>query len=89
MLQIKIRLIIAIKIRVFSKILKLENNQHGFAVTKPLPAGFIKKVEVLSSRKSGLMLESLDHDDKIGYLFVADIHFDHKNATSKCNATFL
>ena len=35
------------------------------------------------------MLESLDHDDKIGYLFVADIHFDHKNATSKCNATFL
>lgn len=52
-------------------------------MTQPLPSGFIKKEEVLSWRKSDLLLERVDLDDKIGYLFVPDIHFDQKNSTSR------
>ena len=70
--------------RVISKILKLdENNQYGFAMTKPLPTGCIKKEEVPSWRKFDLLLEKVGLNNKIGHLFVVDINFDHRNATSR------
>ena len=70
--------------KVKSKILKLdENNQYGFAMTKPLPTGCIKEKEVMSYKKFDLLLETVDLDDKTGHLFVVDIHFHHKNATSR------
>ena len=52
-------------------------------MSKPLPAGCIKKEEVPSWRKFDLLLETVDLDDKIGHSFVVDIHFDYKNATSR------
>ena len=53
--------------RVITKILKLdENNQYGFGMTKPLPTGCIK---------------ALDIDSPIGHQYIVDIKFDHKNAT--------
>ena len=47
-------------------------------MTKPLPTGCIEKEEVPSRRKLDLLLETLNLDDKIGHLFVVDIHFGHK-----------
>ena len=52
-------------------------------MSKPLPAGCIKKEEVLSWRKFDLLLETVDLDDKIGHSFVVDIHFDYRNAASR------
>ena len=52
-------------------------------MTKPLPTGYIKKEEILSWRKFDLFLTTVDLDDKFGHLFVVDIHFDYKNATSR------
>ena len=70
------------KRRVISKILKLdENNQYGFAMTKPMPTGCIKEHPSPSWRKLNLLRESVALDDKIGHLFVVDIEFDEKNAT--------
>ena len=70
--------------RVISKILKLdENNQYGFAMTKPLPTGCIKKEKMPTWRKFNLLLETVEPDDPIGHLFIVDIHFDHKRATQK------
>ena len=70
--------------RVISKILKLdENNQYGFSMTKPLPTGRIKKEKTPSWRKFNLLLETVDFDDPVGHLFVADIHFDPKRASTK------
>ena len=68
--------------RVISKILKLdENNQHGYAMTKPMPSGSIKK-KVPSWREFNLLLETVDLDDLMGHLFVVDIFFfDYINAT--------
>ena len=70
--------------RIITKILKLdESNQYGFAKSKPLHTGCIKKEEVMSWRKFYLLLKTVDLDDRIGHLLVLDIHFNYKNATSR------
>ena len=72
------------KKRVISKILKLdENNQYGHAMTKPLPTGCIKDDPDLSWQTFNLLVESVDLNDPIGHLFVADIKFDKENASDK------
>ena len=67
---------------IISKILKMdENNQYGFAITKPIPTVCIKEHPAPSWLKFNLLLETVDLDDKIGHLFVVDIKFDEKRAT--------
>ena len=61
--------------RVISQILKLdENNQYGYAMTKPMPTGSIKE-KVPSWREFKLLLETVDLDDSVVHLFVVDIFF--------------
>ena len=64
-----------------------ENNQYGFVMTKPVPMkpGCIKENNPPTWLKFNLLLETVDLDDPIGHLFVADIFFDEKNATEKHN----
>ena len=70
-------------IRVSSKIIKFdENNQYGYAMTKPMPTGSIKE-KSSSWTEFNLLLERVDLDDKIGHLFVVDIKFDWENATGR------
>ena len=72
------------KRRIISKILKLEeNNQYGFAMTKPMPTGCIKEYPSPSWLMVNLLLETVDLDDPIGNLFIVDIEFDEKNATER------
>ena len=72
------------KRQVITKILKLdENNQYGFAMTKPMPTGCIKEHPSPSSLKFNMLLESVSLDDPKGHLFVVDIEFDEKNATER------
>ena len=73
------------KKRVISKILKFdENNQYGFAMTKPMPTGCIKQQNSPPSwLEFNLLIETFSLDDKIGHLFLVDIEFDEKNATEK------
>ena len=63
--------------RFSSKIIKMdENNQYGFAMTKPLPDGCIKKKKNLSTvEELAVLLENVTLEDKLGHLFVADIYF--------------
>ena len=62
--------------RVISKIIKFdENNQYGFAMTKPMPIGHT------SWTVFNLQLEKVSLDDPKGHIFVVDIEFDHLNAT--------
>ena len=64
--------------RVISKILNLdENNQYGYAMTKSLPTGGIKKHKPPDWRKLNLMLETTDLDDPVGHLFVVGIFYDY------------
>ena len=68
--------------RVITKILKMdENNQYGFPMTKPVPAGCVKEHLEPSWLQFNLLLETFHLDNKIGYLFVVDIDFDKKRAT--------
>ena len=70
--------------RFISKILKLdENNQCGFAMTKPMPTGCIKENPPPSWCKFNLLLQTVDLGNKIGHLFVADIEFDEERATER------
>ena len=64
-----------------SKIIKMdENNQYGFAMTKPLPYGCIKKNKVLPTLEElEQILNNVTLDDKLGHLFVVDIVFDKVN----------
>ena len=72
------------KRRVINKILKLdENNQYGFAMTKPMHTGCIKECPSPSWLKFNVLLESVSLSDPIGHLFVVDIEFDEKNATER------
>ena len=72
------------KRRVITKILKLdENNQYGYAVTKPMPTGCIKEHPSPSWLKFNMLLESVSLDDPKGHLFVVDIEFNEKNATER------
>ena len=67
--------------RVISKITKFdENNQYGFAMTKPMPIGAIKE-KTASWTEFNLLLEKVSLDDPKGHIFVVDIEFDHLHAT--------
>ena len=67
-----------------AKFLKLdENDQYGFAMTKTMPTGFIKEQPAPSWLKFNLLLETVDLDDEIGHLFVANIEPDEKRATER------
>ena len=67
--------------RVTSKIIKSdENNQYGFAMTKPMPIGSTKDKSP-SWAEFNLLMEKVSLDDPIGHLFLVDIEFDHENAT--------
>ena len=63
--------------RFSSKIIKMdENNQYGFAMTKPLPYGCIKKKENLPTLEElAALLDNVTLEDKLGHLFVVDIKF--------------
>ena len=67
--------------RVVSKIIKFdENNQYGFAMTKPMPVGAIKEKQA-SWTEFNILFEKVSLDDKKGHIFVVDIEFDHLHAT--------
>ena len=67
--------------RVISKILKFdENNQYGFAMTKPMPVGSIKEKQA-DYVEFNLLFENVNLGDPIGHIFIVDIEFDYKNAT--------
>ena len=70
--------------RIITKILKMdENNQYGFAMTKPMPTGWIKEHPALTWCKFNFLLKTVDLGDSIGYLFIVDIEFDKVNATER------
>ena len=70
--------------RVISKILKLdENNQYGYAMTKPMPTGCIHSNNDTSFRTFNLLLESVDLDDQIGHLYIVDIKLDFEKLTDR------
>ena len=60
-----------------------ENNQYGFAMTKPIPTGCIKEHPAPTWRKFNFILETLDLDDPIDHLFIIDAEFDKSNATER------
>lgn len=65
------------KRRVFSKNFKLdENNQFGFAMTKPLPIGVFKCKQEVSMEILDNSVDRFDPNSKIGEIFVVDIEFD-------------
>ena len=67
-----------------AKIVKLdENNQYGYAMTRPMPTGCIKQNNSRPWLKFNLLLEKVSFEDPIGHLFIVDIEFDVKNATEK------
>ena len=68
--------------RIISKILELdENNQYGFAMTKPMPMGCIKEQTAPLWLKFNLLLKTVDLDDETGHLYVVDLEFDEKKST--------
>ena len=72
------------KRRIISKIVKLdENNQYGYAMTRPMPTGCIKENNSPSWLKFNLLLETVSLEDKIGHLFIVDIEFDIENADER------
>ena len=57
-----------------------ENNQHGNAMTKPLPYGCKKKVsKVPFLLEFNMILDNISDRDKVGHLFIVDIKFHNKN----------
>ena len=72
------------KKRIITKIIKFdENNQYGFAMTRPVPTGCIKQNISPSWLEFNLLIEKVSLEDSIGHLFVVDIEFDEKNASEK------
>ena len=67
--------------RFLFKIFKMdENDQYGFAMTKPLSYGCIKKKKrVPSLEELTALLEKVTLEDKIGHLFVDDMEFANIN----------
>ena len=64
--------------RVISKVIKFdENNQYGFAMTKPMPVGAIKEKKA----EFNILFEKVSLDGKKGHIFIVDIEFDHLHAT--------
>ena len=75
------------KNRVITKIVKFdENNQYGFAMTKPMPTGCIKEYNSPSWLTFNLLLEKVSLEDSICHLFVVDIKFDQKKRNKKNNS---
>ena len=69
--------------RLTSKIIKCdENNQYGYAMTKPMAIGSIKDKEACW-KTFNVLLERVGLDDPIGHLFLVDIEFDHEKASPK------
>ena len=72
------------KKRIISKIVKLdENNQYGYAMTRPMPTGCIKVNNSPSWLQFNLLLETVTLEDKIGHLFIVDIEFNIENADER------
>ena len=72
------------KKRIITKIVKLdENNQSGYAMTRPMPTGCIKQNNSPSWLQFNLRLEKVSFEDLIRHLFIVDIEFDEKNASEK------
>ena len=72
------------KKRIITKIVKFgENNQYGFAMTKPMPTGYIKEYSFPSWLTFDLLFEIVSLDDLIDHLLVVDTEFDEKSATNK------
>ena len=70
--------------RIITKIIKFdENNQYGYAMTRPMPTGCIKQNTSLSWVAFNLLIEKVSFEDLIGHLFVVDIEFDFENASSR------
>ena len=71
--------------RVIQKILKHdESNQYGYAMTKPLLTGCIKKQDKVPNwKKFNFILETVDLHDTIGHLFVLDIVFNYAQPNAK------
>ena len=68
--------------RVITKIVKFdENNQYGYAMTRPMPTGCIKQNASPTWTTFNLLIEKVSLEDKIGHLFVVDIEFDFENAS--------
>ena len=60
----------------FSKIFILdENNQYGFAMTKPLPIGVFKKEEHLDMDILNNSVKHFDPKAKVDEIFIGDIEF--------------
>ena len=67
--------------RIISKVLKLdENNQHGSAMTKPVPTGCIKERSTPTSKEFNILLEKVPLGNKIGHLFVVNFELSKKKA---------
>ena len=61
--------------RVFSKIFKLyENNQNGFAMTKPQPVGTFRKKTSFDLNILNKVVNDFDPNNKICLIFVVNIH---------------
>ena len=67
--------------RFSSKIIKMdENSQYGFAMTKPLPYGCIKKkINLPTLEELAVLLKNVTLQDELGHLFVVDIEFANIN----------
>ena len=70
--------------RVIAKIVKFdENNQYGYAMTRPMPTGCIKQNTSPTWSTFNLLMEKVSLEDQIGHLFVVDIEFDSANASPR------
>ena len=72
------------KYRIISKIIKFdENNQYGYAMTKPMPTGCIHLNSDISFKTFNILLEKVNLDDEIGHLYLVDIELDFEKITDK------
>ena len=70
--------------RVITKIIKFdENNQYGYAMTRPMPTGCIKQNNSPSWVNFNLLMETVSFEDPIGHLFVVDVEFDYESASPR------
>ena len=69
--------------RIISKIIKYgENNQYGYAMTKPMPVGGIKDIQA-DWKTFNVLMDRVDLDDPIGHLLIVDIEFDFEKASPR------
>ena len=70
--------------RVITKIVKFdENNQYGYAMTRPMPTGCIKQNTLPTWSSFNLLMEKVSLQDEIGHLFVVDIELDFENLSPR------